>query len=197
MFKVRFILFGFLAFISLCSYAQRDSTLKHKSFVGVGTEPIILLGNTTDSRGRRRIIVDAQIGYKQAFKYFNFRANIETLYLSRVREGRPMRTSMIFYPSFGLERRLNPRSKVQVLYGIDLMVDITMGITFPELRFEQVGIGPVLGVEYKLARNVYMCHEFSIVYGPWLQRMIWTGEQFWWWGFNTHKIFDITVYYGF
>ena len=194
MLKVRSILFGFLVFISLCSYAQRDSTLNHKTFIGVGTEPIMLLENTANPRGFTRVVVYAQIGYKHAFKHFNFRANFEGIYRSRGWFS-PMFRSMRLYPSFGLERRLNPRSKVQVLYGMDMLVDIWMGITFPGITLEHIGIGPVLGIEYKLAKNIYVAHEISAVYGPWLWNLGFGNRL--WWDLNAHKVIDITVYYGF
>jgi len=199
MLKFRSVLIVCLVVISLCSYAQRDSTLNHKNFVGVGVDlyyPLeTIFGRWANFINRRSI--SANFGYKRSFRYFNLRLNLESIYQSSNWGwgGNPF-TGVSLNPSFGLERRINPKAKLQVIYGIDFLGDIWVGLTFPGVVLDHIGVGPVVGVEYKLAKNIYVAHEMSVVYGPFLWDNF-QGRALAWWGTNAHKIFDITVYYGF
>jgi len=199
MLKFRGVLIVCLVVISLFSYGQRDSTLNHKNFVGVGTDVYHPLENTIDPFwGRGSSIISAHIEYKRAFKYFDFKVNIEGIYYSVV-WGRSRATWVDVNPSFGIEKILNPRSKLQFIYGVDLLARIWKNLDFPTSPgLIYVGIAPLIGVEYKIANNLYVVHELSIAYGPmfWRQNSLFDPTE-WWWTTYSHKIFDITVYYGF
>jgi len=201
MLKFRSVLIVCLVVISLCSYAQRDSTTNHKHFIGIGTEPFLLLQNGANfGFGQRMSLADVHIEYKHTSKYVNFRSSFEVLY-QRLSIDRLVTSEWIeFYPSIGLERTFNPRSKIQFLYGIDMMSYFRMRISSNPgrgLHISYVGIGPLLGIKYKLARNIYMAHEISLVYGPRFRNSIFGTTFSKWWEVKVHKAFDITIYYGF
>jgi len=134
-------------FSSLQLYGQRDSLQIHNKLIGVGTNVFPLFAYKNPSA-----ILDW--GY--------------SLYIRKSTEKIDLRGEVMFgfYGQFlkgvvvGIGNRQFKESRFQVIYAIEGIY-----LNDKDFSYKHIGVGPVLGIQYRIVDNIHLVHELGFTYG--------------------------------